>query len=92
MSASFYAAGPNIRDDEVIKRMRNIDVAPTIMRILGVKPDETVDGKALKDILKVAGESFRRSAARYKTKRGPDGHASRPKPYRSGMDEADQRA
>ena len=52
MSASFYAAGPNIRDDEVIKRMHNIDVAPTIMRILGVKPDETVDGKALKDILR----------------------------------------
>jgi hypothetical protein len=52
MSASFYAAGPDIRNGVVIPRMRNIDVAPTIMSILGVKPDETADGTALAQILK----------------------------------------
>ncbi len=38
MSASFYAAGPNIRANGAIRKMRNIDVAPTIMDILGVAP------------------------------------------------------
>src|SRR5262249_2816572 len=51
MSATFYAAGPDIRDGAVIPWMHNIDVAPTILRILGVKPDRTVDGKALMRIL-----------------------------------------
>ncbi len=52
MSASFYAAGPDIRRASWYDRMRNVDVAPTIMKILGVKPDQTVDGAALKRILK----------------------------------------
>ena len=52
MSASFYAAGPDIRGGVVVPRMRNVDVAPTILKILGVKSDQTVDGAALSDILK----------------------------------------
>jgi hypothetical protein len=32
--------------------MRNIDVAPTIMGILGVSPADTVDGAPLLQILK----------------------------------------
>jgi hypothetical protein len=52
MSASFYAAGPDIRGGVVIPWMHNIDVAPTILRILRVKPDKTVDGMALTRILK----------------------------------------
>jgi predicted AlkP superfamily pyrophosphatase or phosphodiesterase len=51
MSATFIAAGPQIREKTTIKRMRNIDVAPTIMRILGVTPHQ-VDGEALHEILR----------------------------------------
>ncbi|HET9699637.1 MAG TPA: alkaline phosphatase family protein, partial [Burkholderiales bacterium] len=36
MSAILYAAGPSIRQGGRVERVRNIDVAPTIMRILGV--------------------------------------------------------
>lgn len=46
MSASFLAAGPHIgkgRPDKV----RNIDVAPTILGILGVPPASTVQGKPI---------------------------------------------
>jgi predicted AlkP superfamily pyrophosphatase or phosphodiesterase len=52
MSASFYAAGPNIKHNVVVRKMRNIDVAPTIMGILGVSPADTVDGAPLLQILK----------------------------------------
>ncbi|CCE03969.1 alkaline phosphatase family protein [Bradyrhizobium sp. STM 3809] len=51
MSATFIAAGPDIREGTTIRRMRNIDVAPTIMRILGVKPQQ-VDGEVLHQILR----------------------------------------
>jgi predicted AlkP superfamily pyrophosphatase or phosphodiesterase len=51
MSASFYAAGPSIRRKIVVKQMHNIDVAPTIMSILGVAPPATVDGHAITQIL-----------------------------------------
>jgi arylsulfatase A-like enzyme len=54
MSAIFYAAGPDIRRRGHLEVVRNIDVAPTVVRILGVAPDATVEGKAL-DILR-AGE------------------------------------
>jgi predicted AlkP superfamily pyrophosphatase or phosphodiesterase len=51
MSATFIAAGPQIREDHTIRHMRNIDVAPTIMRILDVKPQQ-VDGEVLHEILR----------------------------------------
>jgi predicted AlkP superfamily pyrophosphatase or phosphodiesterase len=51
MSATFIAAGPQIRDDTVVRHMRNIDVAPTIMRILGATPHQ-VDGDVLREILR----------------------------------------
>lgn len=50
MSATFIAAGPQIRDT-TIRRMRNIDVAPTIMQMLGVRPHR-VDGDVLHEILR----------------------------------------
>lgn len=50
MNATFIAAGPGIRRGQTIEQVRNIDVAPTIERILGVAPAETVDGKALRGI------------------------------------------
>ncbi|WP_416207774.1 alkaline phosphatase family protein [Bradyrhizobium sp. SEMIA] len=50
MSATFIAAGPDIRKT-TIRRMRNLDVAPTIMQILGVRPHQ-VDGEVLREILR----------------------------------------
>jgi predicted AlkP superfamily pyrophosphatase or phosphodiesterase len=52
MSATFLAAGPNIRNRETIRRVRNIDVAPTIMKLLAVRPAGTVDGRVLDDVLR----------------------------------------
>lgn len=46
MSAIFYAAGPDI-ERGTISQVRNIDIAPTILQILGVEPAETVEGKAI---------------------------------------------
>jgi hypothetical protein len=46
MSAIFMAAGPDIRKGR-LHRVRNIDVAPTVARLLGVKLGPTVDGAAL---------------------------------------------
>ncbi|NJR76084.1 MAG: phosphodiesterase [Scytonema sp. CRU_2_7] len=46
MSAIFYAAGPDIRPGK-LEQVRNIDVAPTILRLLGVQPAPTVQGEAL---------------------------------------------
>lgn len=46
MSAIFYAAGPDVcrRHLEIV---RNIDIAPTILDILGVRPAATVQGRGL---------------------------------------------
>lgn len=51
MSATFIAAGPKIRNNTTIRRMHNLDVAPTIMQILGVRPHQ-VDGEVLREILR----------------------------------------
>jgi Type I phosphodiesterase / nucleotide pyrophosphatase len=52
MSATFMAAGPRIRQDKTVPRVRNIDVAPTMMHLLGVKPGKAVDGRVLEEILR----------------------------------------
>lgn len=53
MSASFFAAGPAIKKTAApITKISNVDVAPTIMKILGVAPSTTVDGTAISSILK----------------------------------------
>jgi hypothetical protein len=52
MSATFIAAGPNIKTGVVVPQMHNIDVAPTIMQLFGVQPAATVDGTAVTQILK----------------------------------------
>jgi predicted AlkP superfamily pyrophosphatase or phosphodiesterase len=52
MSAIFYAAGPNIQPGVVLEQVRNIDVAPTILKVLGVVPSEDVEGMALTTILR----------------------------------------
>jgi predicted AlkP superfamily pyrophosphatase or phosphodiesterase len=46
MSAIFIAAGPHIGRG-LLPSARNIDVAPTVMKILGVPPAPTVEGTAL---------------------------------------------
>ena len=46
MSAIFLAAGPNIRKGELAS-VRNIDVAPTLLNLLGVRPATTVEGRVL---------------------------------------------
>lgn len=47
MSAIFLAAGPSVCEDE-LETVRQIDVAPTILAILGVPPADTVQGRALR--------------------------------------------
>jgi hypothetical protein len=51
MSAIFYAAGP-IAQGRQVEQVRNIDIAPTVLAILGVPPTPTMDGKVLKQILR----------------------------------------
>ncbi len=46
MSAILYAAGPDIGRG-TLTQVRNIDVTPTIDKLLGVEPAPTVQGKAL---------------------------------------------
>jgi hypothetical protein len=52
MSAILYAAGPSIKQGRKTRVVRNIDVAPTVLEILGVAPAPTVDGEALRKILR----------------------------------------
>ncbi|HZF20673.1 MAG TPA: alkaline phosphatase family protein [Burkholderiales bacterium] len=47
MSAIFYAAGPQVCRDG-IEEVRNIDLAPTVLALLGVQPADTVQGRALR--------------------------------------------
>lgn len=52
MSAILYAAGPSLKRGKEIRKVRNIDIAPTVMKILGVEPADTVDGKIIRRVLK----------------------------------------
>jgi predicted AlkP superfamily pyrophosphatase or phosphodiesterase len=53
MDATFVAWGAGIKAGTKLGRIRNVDVAPTMAAILGVKM-ENVDGRVLKEILKTA--------------------------------------
>ena len=46
MSAIFFAAGPDVRPG-VLDSVRNIDIAPTIEKLLGVPRPDTVEGHPL---------------------------------------------
>jgi predicted AlkP superfamily pyrophosphatase or phosphodiesterase len=52
MSATFIAEGPDFQKYKIVRDMRNIDVAPTVMSILGVRPSSTVDGRVLNEVLR----------------------------------------
>lgn len=56
MSAILYAAGPNIKRRKPLKSVRNIDIAPTVLELLGVSPATTVDGEVIPRILKRHGD------------------------------------
>ncbi|MFN0039665.1 MAG: alkaline phosphatase family protein [Burkholderiales bacterium] len=51
MSAILYAAGPDIRRHRRLPEVRNIDIAPTIMKLLNVRPAQTVDGHVIERML-----------------------------------------
>jgi predicted AlkP superfamily pyrophosphatase or phosphodiesterase len=48
MNAIFYAAGPDVTKAANFPSVRNIDIAPTIEQLLGVKPAATVNGSPIK--------------------------------------------
>jgi len=52
LDAIFIAAGRGIRRGNVLERVRNIDVAPTIADLLGIHMDPGIQGRALGDVLK----------------------------------------
>jgi hypothetical protein len=52
MNAFFAAAGPDIKPGLIHRGVHNIDLAPTVEKLLGVTPAATVQGKALLTILK----------------------------------------
>ena len=52
MSAILYAAGPSLKQGQKLPVVRNIDIAPTVLEILGVTPAPTVDGTAIFKILR----------------------------------------
>ncbi len=47
MSAIFYAAGPDVCRER-LETVRNIDIAPTILDLLNVRPADTVQGRAIR--------------------------------------------
>jgi hypothetical protein len=51
MSAILFAAGPSIRPGARVNLVHNIDIAPTIMKILGVPVAPTVNGTVISGIL-----------------------------------------
>ena len=46
MSAIFFAAGPDIGRG-TLRQIQTVDIAPTILKLLGVEAPSTADGKAL---------------------------------------------
>jgi hypothetical protein len=45
------AAGPGIQPGSSLEDASILDVAPTILRLLGIAPSETMSGRALTEIL-----------------------------------------
>ncbi|MCJ7933386.1 MAG: ectonucleotide pyrophosphatase/phosphodiesterase [Chryseobacterium sp.] len=54
MKATFYAWGPEFKNNQVINEFANVNVYPLVAEVLGLKMDQPVDGKlkVLKGILK----------------------------------------
>ena len=52
MSAILSATGPHVKRGKSVKKVRTIDVVPTILDILDVPPSPAVDGEVIPKILK----------------------------------------
>jgi arylsulfatase A-like enzyme len=52
MSAILYAAGPRLAQRRKLDVIHNVDVAPTVLEILGVSPAPTVDGTVIEKLLR----------------------------------------
>lgn len=50
MEGIFIAAGPNISSNKIIANAQIIDLAPTILHLLGLPISQNMDGKVLEDI------------------------------------------
>jgi hypothetical protein len=50
--AEYSALVPSIKQGRKIGSVRNIDIAPTVMEILGVAPAPTVDGAVIPKLLR----------------------------------------
>jgi len=59
MSAILYAAGPELQPGRTLEVVRNIDIAPTVLAILGVKPAATVDGRVIARMLNKVADPYR---------------------------------
>jgi hypothetical protein len=51
MSAILFAAGPSFKQGNHLGVVRNIDIAPTVLKILGVDAPATVDGAVIPNVL-----------------------------------------
>lgn len=55
---TLVAAGPDFREGYIDETPSgNVDVVPTVLRILGVKPLQATDGRVLSEALRASGES-----------------------------------
>jgi predicted AlkP superfamily pyrophosphatase or phosphodiesterase len=52
MRAIFYAAGPSFRRGTRLSRVRAVDIAPTVLKVLGVAMPSTSDGTAIASALR----------------------------------------
>jgi hypothetical protein len=52
MSSILYAAGPSLKRGKKLDSIRSVDIAPTILDILGVAGAPTIDGQVIPKILK----------------------------------------
>ena len=51
LDAIFIASGSGILPGTVVDRIHNVDVAPTIAALLGIKMPTNIQGQAISDIL-----------------------------------------
>lgn len=54
MKATFYAWGPEFKNNQQVNEFENVNVYPLVAEVLGLKTDQPIDGKlkVLKEILK----------------------------------------
>jgi hypothetical protein len=45
MKATFYAWGPEFKNNKVIDEFTNVNVYPLVAEVLGLKIDQPIDGK-----------------------------------------------